>query len=154
MSGNQTRGKFTGRHMAIIMVAGFGIVIAVNAVMASLAIGGFHGVVVDNSYVASQKFNGWLDEAEKVRALGWQVKPERAPDGHVLLRAEGVPQGTQFAAALRRPLGDKGFADLTFRSAGNGLFRSDQPIAPGRWLIRLSADAGAVVWAEESELQR
>lgn len=151
MPGENTRGKFTGRHMAIIMVAGFGIVMAVNIAMASLAIGGFQGVVVENSYVASQKFNGWLDEADKARTLGWKVTPERGSDGHVVLRTEGVPQGTRFAAALRRPLGDKEFADLTFRAVGEGQWRSDQPIAPGRWLIRLSADAGTVTWAEESE---
>lgn len=150
-SEHPSKGKFTGRHMAIIMVAGFGIVIAVNATMAAYAIGGFHGVVVENSYVASQKFNGWLEEAEQARALGWQVKPERGPDGHVLLRTAGVPEGTRFEAALRRPLGEKAFADLTFRPLGDGLWRSDQPVDEGRWLIRLSADAGALTWAEESE---
>jgi nitrogen fixation protein FixH len=142
---------FTGKHFAIIMVAGFGIVIAVNLTMATLAVGGFHGVVVKNSYVASQQFNGWLDEAEKARALGWQVKPERAGDGHVLLITESVPAGTTFAAALRRPLGAQEFADLTFRPFGDGKWRSDQPISQGRWIIRLSADAGEVMWAEESE---
>lgn len=153
MAGEHGRsGAFTGRHMAIIMVAGFGVVIAVNLVMASLAIGGFHGVVVDNSYVASQQFNGWLADAEKSRALGWQVTPERAGDGHVLLRTAGVPAGTRFNAALRRPLGEKAHADLTFSPVNEGLWRSDQPIAQGRWLIRLSADAGAVSWSEESEL--
>lgn len=151
MSGKPSKGQFTGRHMAIIMVAGFGIVIAVNATMASLAIGGFHGVVVENSYVASQQFNGWLEDAEKARALGWQVKPERGVDGHVLLRTQGVPETITFKAALRRPLGEKAFADLTFRPLGEGLWRSDEPVAPGRWLIRLSADAGTVTWAEESE---
>ena len=154
MAGKPGKGEFTGRHMAIIMAAGFGLVIAVNAAMASLAIGGFQGVVVDNSYVASQRFNGWLDAAQQARALGWQVVPERASDGHVVLRTRGVPEGTQFAAALRRPLGEKAFADLAFRPAGEGLWRSDQPIAPGRWLIRMSADAGAVTWAEESELSQ
>lgn len=151
MSGRNSSGKFTGRHMAIIMVAGFGVVIAVNLAMATVAIGGFHGVVVDNSYVASQQFNGWLEQAEKARALGWQVTPERTSDGHVRLRAAGVPQGTRFAGALRRPLGDKAFADLTFHQTSAGEWRSDQAIAPGRWLIRLSADAGDVTWAEESE---
>lgn len=154
MPGENTRGKFTGRHMAIIMVAGFGLVIAVNLTMASLAIGGFQGVVVENSYVASQKFNGWLDEADKARTLGWQVTPERGSDGHVVLRTEGVPAGTRFVAALRRPLGDKEFADLTFRPLGEGQWRSDHAVAPGRWLIRVSADAGAVSWAAESEFQR
>lgn len=142
---------FTGKHFAMIMVAGFGIVIAVNFTMATFAVRGFHGVVVENSYVASQEFNGWLEEAEQARALGWQVKPERSEDGHVLLKTQGVPDGTSFAAALRRPLGEKEFADLTFRPLGDGTWRSDQAVAQGRWLIRLSADAGKVVWAEEGE---
>ena len=33
----------------------------------------FGGVVVENSYVASQDFNGWLDEARAERALGWDA---------------------------------------------------------------------------------
>ena len=45
------RREFTGRDMAMVMVAGFGVVVAVNFYMASLAIGGFGGVVVENSYV-------------------------------------------------------------------------------------------------------
>ena len=36
---------FTGKHMAAILVGGFAIVIAVNFYMASLAVGGFGGVV-------------------------------------------------------------------------------------------------------------
>jgi len=152
MSTERDKGKFTGRHMAIIMALGFGIVIAVNATMASLAIGGFHGVVVDNSYVASQQFNGWLEDAEKARALGWQVTPERASDGHVVLRTENVPAGPSFVASLRRPLGEKSFADLAFHPIGEGLWRSNAPVDEGRWLIRVSADAGTITWAEESEL--
>ena len=45
------KGEFTGRHMAAILVTGFGVVIAVNVLMASLAVGTFGGVVVDNQYV-------------------------------------------------------------------------------------------------------
>jgi hypothetical protein len=54
---------FTGRHMAMIMIAFFGVVIAVNVLMARFAVSTFGGVVVENSYVASQHFNRWLDEA-------------------------------------------------------------------------------------------
>ena len=68
------RREFTGRDMAMVMVAGFGVVVAVNFYMASLAIGGFGGVVVENSYVASQKFNGWLDEAREGRKLGYAAR--------------------------------------------------------------------------------
>jgi nitrogen fixation protein FixH len=43
--------------MAMILVAFFAVVIAVNLLMARLAISTFGGVVVENSYVASQHFN-------------------------------------------------------------------------------------------------
>ena len=62
--------KFTGWHMTGILVAFFGVVVSVNVFMAQAAISTFDGTVVDNSYVASQKFNGWLDKAEAQKALG------------------------------------------------------------------------------------
>ncbi|HBM71251.1 MAG TPA: hypothetical protein DD436_01170, partial [Erythrobacter sp.] len=85
------RREFTGRDMAMVMVAGFGVVVAVNFYMASLAIGGFGGVVVENSYVASQKFNGWLDEAREGRKLGYAAQMARAADGRLMVTTQGVP---------------------------------------------------------------
>ncbi len=66
-----TTKRFTGRHMAAIMFAFFGVVIAVNVTMATFATRTFGGTVVDNSYVASQKYNGWLAEARRQERLGW-----------------------------------------------------------------------------------
>ena len=51
------RRGFTGRHMLAAMLGFFGVVIAVNVVMATLAAKTFSGTVVDNSYVASQQRN-------------------------------------------------------------------------------------------------
>jgi nitrogen fixation protein FixH len=42
------KGKFTGWHMTTILVAFFGVVIAVNFFMARMAVGTFGGTVVDN----------------------------------------------------------------------------------------------------------
>ena len=49
--------EFTGRHMLAIMLAFFGTIIAVNLVMAIFASRSWTGLVVKNSYVASQEFN-------------------------------------------------------------------------------------------------
>lgn len=143
---------FTGRHMFAILFVGFGIVAAVNFYMASLATGGFHGIVVENSYVASQKFNDWLDEAEEMRALGWQVEAGRDEAGHVVLATSEVPEGATITAELRRPLGEHEFADLTFVSTGAGEYRSAASVADGRWTMRLFIEAQGKKWAEESEL--
>jgi len=40
---------FTGRHMLAVLVGFFGVVIAVNFIMASYATSTFGGVVVENS---------------------------------------------------------------------------------------------------------
>jgi len=145
---------FTGKHMAAILVAGFGVVMVVNFYMASLAVGGFHGIVVENSYVASQKFNDWLGEAEEARALGWEVEAAREETGHVVITTAKVPEGALVNAELRRPLGTREYASLTFGPLGDGRFRSTEPVAEGRWTMRLFIEAGDKTWAEESELLR
>lgn len=148
----KTNGQFTGKHMAAVLVVGFGIVVAVNFTMASLAVGGFHGVLVENSYVASQNFNGWLEEARAERALGWEADASRDDAGYVTLATNAVPEGARITAQLRRPLGLHEFADLEFAPAGEGRYRSTAPVAAGRWTMRLHIHADGRDWAEESEL--
>lgn len=148
-----TKGKeFTGKHMLAVFIVGFGIVIAVNLFMAWRAVGGFHGVVVENSYVASQNFNQWLDKAAQSRALGWEVRPERREDGRVLLVTSAVPESAAITAELRRPLGDKDFASLTFAPLDEGRWLSNEAVSEGRWTMRLAIAAGGHDWAGESEL--
>lgn len=144
--------EFTGRHMAAIFIGGFGIVAAVNFYMASLATSGFHGIVVENSYVASQKFNDWLDNAEKMRALGWEANITRGEDGHAVVKASGVPADAVISAELRRPIGEKDFASLTFVQTAGGEFRSNEPLGEGRWTARLTITEGENVWVEETPL--
>lgn len=145
--------EFTGRDMAKVLVAGFGVVVAVNFAMATLASRSFSGVVVDNSYVASQKFNGWLEEARKSDELGWSVSLSRKDDGHLTLVTQAVPQGALITAQLRRPLGAPESAQLTFAEAAPGTFRSAQRIGAGRWTARLSITADQSRWTNEVPIE-
>jgi len=63
--------RFTGRHMALSMVAFFSVIIAVNLFMATLASSSWTGLVVKNSYVASQQFNVDLAKAREQAKRGW-----------------------------------------------------------------------------------
>lgn len=146
------RKEFTGKHMALVFVGGFGVVIAVNLVMASFAIGSFHGTVVDNSYVASQNYNGWLAKAETSRALGWQVMPQRREDGRVVLETLAVPTGATITAEAERPLGDREAARLTFTAQGQGRWVSNEALAAGRWQLHIAVRAPGQEWAGASEL--
>ena len=72
-SKTSTPGEMTGRKIAAIFVLFFGVIMAVNFTMASFASSTFGGVVVPNSYVASQKYNDWLAAArEQAREEGRQ----------------------------------------------------------------------------------
>lgn len=146
------RREFTGRHMIAVFVIGFGIVMAVNFYMASLAIGGFHGITVENTYVASQKFNGWLEEAKEDAALGWGAQLSRDEAGHLVAATSGVPADAIVTAQLRRPIGAKAFADLEFVRGQDGFYRSTQRVNSGRWTVRVSIASGSDRWDSESEL--
>lgn len=134
--------QFTGRHMFFIFLGGFGIIFAVNATMATLAVTRFGGVIVENSYVASQEFNGWLATAEKQRALGWTAQSSRDEAGYLHIASAGIPEGTIATAVLRRPMGSREIVHVDFGQPVDQKFTSLAPIPEGRWLVRLNLSAG------------
>lgn len=147
------RRQFTGRDMAVVMVTGFGLVVAVNFYMAARAADSFGGVVVENSYVASQKFNGWLDKARRGRTLGWSAEIGRDAAGHLLVETAGVPEGAIVRAEMRRPLGDAGLELITLNGSDAGRYRSQAPLGQGRWIVRLEISKGADIWQSQGELR-
>ena len=148
------KGPFTGRHMAGILVGGFAVIIAVNLLMATLAVGTFGGVVVENSYVASQRFNRWLEAADQSRALGWQPVIEQRPDGHIRAAFAGAaaPGAMTVRGKARHPLGRRSDVELCFVPDAAGGFVSREPLPAGRWIVRLEAEAGGNIWRGESRL--
>lgn len=151
---SSARGRFTGRHMAAIMVAFFAVVIAVNLVMARLAGATFGGVVVDNSYVASQHFNHWLDEAAAQKALGWKADARRAADGRLTITVSGVPEGhAVLTAVARHPLGRAPDRELAFARLSDGRFRSLEALPAGRWRLRIAVQAHNRLWRTEGDVR-
>lgn len=126
--------EFTGRHMLFVMGGMFGTIIAVNLVMAHFAVSTFGGRVVDNSYVASQNFNGWLSEARAQKALGWTLEVARDGQGYLELRSSAV--NAAIGATAQHPLGRAPDRVLTFRPVAPGLWRSAEPLPQGRWKVR------------------
>lgn len=147
-----TARPFTGKHMAAILVSGFGIVIAVNLLMAHLAGSTFGGVVVENSYVASQHFNRWLDEADREKALGWTATITHKADGRVAASFEGAPAGSRVEAVARHPLGRMPDVALSFAQAPDGSYLSRETLPVGRWTLRLTVDANGHIWRTEEPI--
>jgi len=145
--------EFTGRDMLLVLVAGFGIVVAVNFYMAGKASSSFSGVVVENSYHASQKFNEWLDEAERGQELGWEASLIRSDTGYLEIETVGVPTGARVEAELRRPVGERQSIVLDFSQLDETRFRSDLELEEGRWIARVKISNGDDRWAFESEIK-
>lgn len=148
-----TKGPLTGKHFAAIIVSFFAVVIAVNLVMLRAATSTFGGVVVENSYVASQEFNTWLAEAEKEKALGWAASAQRLGDGRLAVRLSGAPaEGVSLGAVARHPLGRAPDQTLRFTRQADGRFVSDQALPAGRWRLRFEAAAGDKRWRTEQDV--
>ncbi|MDE0946759.1 MAG: FixH family protein [Sphingobium sp.] len=147
MMRSSTPRRFTGWHMTGILVAFFAVVIAVNMLMATLAVRSFGGVVVDNSYVASQKFNGWLKAARAQEAQGWRetIAIDAQRRVHVSLAdAAGTPlTGVGITATAAHPLGRAPDIALSFREASPGRYRADRALPAGRWVLHLTARQAA-----------
>ena len=131
---------FTGWHMLATMVAFFGVVVAVNMTMATLASKSFGGLVVKNSYVANQQFNGWLAEARKQGKLGWSADTQVA-DRRLLVTASGRATplvGATVIAIVSHPLGTVPEFTVRFDESEPGRYVAQTRLPVGRWRLRLS----------------
>ncbi len=144
--------RFTGRHMAVILVSFFGLVIAVNLTMARFAISTFGGVVVENSYVASQHFNRWLDEARSERALGWTAAFDWRDDRRLAVTMAGLSGPAELRATVHHPLGRLPDRVLRFSPMDKNTFISTDQLPEGRWLLRLEVRSGGKVWRHQEKL--
>ncbi len=144
--------RFTGWHMTAILVAFFGTVAAVNFTMARYASSTFGGIVVENSYVASQEFNGWLEEARESEGLGWAVVTTWRPDGRLVMSVHDAPDYLTAQATARHPLGRKPDRALTFTRIGQDTYLSDESLPAGRWTLRLELTDGIATWRREDDI--
>lgn len=135
--------EFTGRHMLMVTVGAFAVIIGVNIYMAWSAISTFPGLEVKNSYVASQEFNR-LREAQL--ALGWKVDAAIEPQGVVLTVTgpDGAPvRPADISATLGRATERKDDLTLVFEEGAAGTFIAPTPeLAPGYWVMWLEMHAG------------
>lgn len=137
--------EFTGKHMLGVMVAFFGVIITVNLVMARFAVSTWSGLVVPNTYVASQEFNAKAAESRAIAALGFKVEIGADADGLeiVFTDAEGRPAiADSLVAALRRPVGEHQDREMVLARDADGVYRAPGELAEGEWIATVVATRG------------
>ncbi|PWK63405.1 FixH family protein [Aminobacter sp. AP02] len=133
---------FTGWHMLAIMVAFFGVIIAVNLLMATLANTSWTGLVVQNTYVASQQFNEQVAEARAQAALGWKGTLTIA-NGEIrygLVDASGTPiHAESVTVTFRRPAYEAEDWQATLKRNTDSTFSATAAIRDGIWIVNTEA---------------
>lgn len=137
--------EFTGRHMFAIMVAFFGFIIAVNITMAVIANKTWTGLVVPNTYVASQQFNGKVAETKAQAKLHWNGVIA-ARDGivsyHIVNSSSQSVRVKSVSMKFMRPVDDREDRIETLAPSPGGNHQTIAPLADGVWLVEVEADAG------------
>ncbi|MBN8945141.1 MAG: FixH family protein [Rhizobiales bacterium] len=153
----------TGRAVLLMLLGFFGVIVAVNAVMATFAVGTMPGTVTDNGYRASQRFNAELEAARVRAAQGWasDAHVERAAGGAAALRLalrtiDGQPVGElDLSALLVRPTEPAADRIFTLTAEGEGRYAGlAEAVVPGAFdLVIVARRAGTLVYRSRNRIQ-
>lgn len=116
------------------------LVVAVNGVMAALALGTFTGVTTPRAYDRGRTYGDVLHEAARQDALGWQAEV-RLADGVLRVQvrdAAGRAVEGRLDGVLQRPLTRDALV-LAFAPEGRGAWAAPaRAPLPGQWEARVT----------------
>jgi nitrogen fixation protein FixH len=126
---------FTGLHMLTVMLAFFGVIISANVTMVYFATHSWTGLVVPNSYVASQNFNR---ESAKLAAAAANIHAAiHYQSGELVITLTdnaGAPvDAMDLKITLGRPTHTNEDQTLMLFNVGNGRHTLAHHLAKGVW---------------------
>lgn len=151
-----TTKPLTGWHMLMIFVAFFGVVFAVNIFMTVMAVRSWTGLVVEDSYIASQTFNADAASLKKAEALSVShlLHYENGKLHLSLQGADGRAITTDSVQiSIGRPVDEHEDQKLIAIKTGDGQFEAVTKLGVGAWSGELSAKlAGDSLWRQPFRL--
>ena len=147
--------EIKGWHVFAGFVFAFSIIITVNLTLAFNAVRTFPGLETKNSYVASQKFNGELKDAQLQAESGIRSRLTYA-DGELVIRVSNR-DGTgilpsQAEAWIGRPAFEQQDRILRADCQDGGLCVVRSDLKPGLWAIRFLAVAEGRSYRRDARL--
>ncbi|QGM44788.1 FixH family protein [Methylocystis heyeri] len=142
--------SLTGWKILAIFLGFFGVVFAVNGVMAYLAVTTFSGEVEQHAYERGLAYNRDIADAREQAARGWKVEVslQRRAAGQATIvvvahDAKGAePTGAVFSARLEFPADRKRDQALSLRETAPGRYEADFTASPGARELVLTAEQG------------
>jgi nitrogen fixation protein FixH len=139
--------EIRGGHVLAMLIAFFGVIFAVNFLLAYLANSTWSGLVVENGYVASQNFDKDLAKARAQEALGWNVgfSFDKSSVKITFADAKGAKiDSLDLTGRLQRTVTDKEDQVLTFGWMGSGVYSAPARLAPGLWEVEIDGKGDGV----------
>lgn len=147
---------FTGRHMLLVTSAFFAVVIGVNVTMAWFASSSWSGLVVENTYVASQEFNRKAEVMKAMSASGITGSISIKGDAirYDIRNKDGSPTMVDDVTAnFKRPVGAHEDFHVDFKKTAEGHFEARHGVAVGDWIVEvISRNEAAVVMHEAKRI--
>lgn len=134
--------EFTGRHMWFLALAFFGVIIAVNVGMAIVASTSWTGLVVSNSYVASQEFEERRLAHEAQVAAGWNATLTYSPGIVQLIIVDGAGSPIDLGDVtlqINRPVGGHDDRRVALGRTPDGTYSASVTLASGVWETLVTA---------------
>jgi nitrogen fixation protein FixH len=149
--------ELKGWHVLVMLLAFFGITIAVNVAFTVYAIGTFSGEDVAKPYARGLEYNRTLEARAAQAALGWSATIEAVrEDGGAAISAhiadrDGTPKSAlTVEALLRRPTDARLDRTIELVAAGDGNYRAvAADLAAGAWDIVVRAKSGDAAFEAE-----
>jgi nitrogen fixation protein FixH len=141
----------TGRSVLLCLLAFFGVVIGINAVMMALAIGTMPGLETEKPYQAGIGYNAEIAAARAQAMRRWKVVShiERGASGRASIQVEardgdGAPLARlAVTVLLARPTDQRADRTISLTEYESGRYVGETAdIAPGLWDFELDADRG------------
>ncbi len=142
--------ELTGFAVLLCFVGFFGVVFAVNALLVQVASSTFGGLETASSYKAGLMFTTEMAQAERQRALHWQVEGTLSRDGvgeavlEVSARDQrGAPlTGLAAVAQLAHPADARLDHEIALSRVGAGVFRGETQAQAGQWELTIDLYRG------------
>ncbi len=142
--------ELTGWHVLAILLAFFGLMLAVNVYFAVVAVSSFRGEDVPRSYRQGLEYNQTISARDAQAKLGWTARTNTVvqQDGQIKLivlvqDAEGLGvEGLSFEGVLRHPTDTANDIILDINDTGAGRYVANVTPAPGQWSLVTEAARG------------
>ena len=135
--------RLSGYHVAAMFAAFFGVIIAVNFTMAWFASSSWTGLVVKNSYVASQNYNEKIDAARNQKAMGWRTDFSYSNNLLSLFIRDKDNQPIFFdklTLVIGTPVSENKDRSLVLDPKNSGVYQASIKLSEGVWAYELVSE--------------